>query len=660
MSLLGGLQKLGRSLQLPIAALPVAAIMLRVGQPDIMSPDTFGQIGAFVAAGGDALFSNLALLFAIGVAVGWAKDNDGAAALAGAVGFFVLTKCMAVIDKTINMGVLAGILSGLLAGALYNKYHNIKLPDWAAFFGGKRFVPIITGLSALVLALILGYVWPPIQAEIKAAGNWIVAQGALGAGVFATVNRLLIPTGLHQVINSIAWFEIGDFSYLKDGVQTVAHGDLHRYFAGDKSAGMFMTGFFPVMMFGLPGAALAMYFAAPAHRRAAVGGVLFSVAFTAFLTGVTEPLEFLFMFLAPVLYLIHALLTGLSAYILTALDAHLGFGFSAGAFDMFINWGQPASSNQIYVVIVGLVWFVIYFALFSFFIKAFDLKTPGREEDTPDAVGGSQVSDDIDQLARSYVGVIGGAANVAAIDACITRLRLTLNDAAKVNEAEAKRLGASGLIKLNSKNVQIIVGPKAEMIAGAMRRALTGGVPAPAVIESAPLAPAQKAAVAQTVAAPAPQAAGDLVLLAPVSGEVVPLDQVPDAAFASKAVGDGIAIRPTGKLVVAPVSGTLVKIFNSNHAFALVADNGAEIIVHIGIETVKLGGQGFKRLAEQGARVNAGDPVLELDLDYLSAHAQSLISPVVVSNVDQYVGVANPASGQVQAGHTPLYTLKGK
>ncbi|WP_035056946.1 N-acetylglucosamine-specific PTS transporter subunit IIBC [Andreprevotia chitinilytica] len=672
MSLLGGLQKLGRSLQLPIAALPVAALMLRIGQPDIMHPEVFGSIGAFVAAGGDALFANLALLFAIGVAVGWAKDGHGSAALAGAVGYYVLTKCMdnhwavkawlaANPHGKIGMGVLAGILAGWIAGMLYNRFHDIKLPDWAAFFGGKRFVPIITGLAMLVLALVLGYVWPPIQTEINAAGNWIVGQGALGAGIFATVNRLLIPTGLHQLLNSIAWFQIGDFNTVKDGVQTVVHGDLSRFFAGDKTAGMFMTGFFPVMMFGLPGAALAMYFAAPKERRPVVGGVLFSVAFTAFLTGVTEPLEFLFMFLAPALYLVHAVLTGISAYILTALDSHLGFGFSAGAFDLVLNWGQPASSNQIYVVVVGVIWFVIYFALFSFFIKAFNLKTPGREDaaDTVESGFSGGTSGDLDHLAAAYLGVVGGAANLTAIDACITRLRLNVNDSARVNEMEAKLLGASGVVKLNKQTVQIIVGPKAEMVADAMRKLVTGGVAPAVTIAQAPIAPAQKAAAASTIQTPPPAPVkGELVLVAPVTGDIVPLSEVPDAAFASKAVGDGVAIKPTGRLVVAPTSGTLVKIFNSNHAFALQADNGAEIIVHIGIETVKLGGQGFRRLAEQGTHVNAGEPVLELDLDYLNEHAQSLISPIVISNIDQFGGLTNLASGAVAAGQSPLYTLK--
>ena len=654
MNLLGALQRLGRSLQLPIAVLPAAALLLRFGQPDMLNI-------AFVAEAGGAIFGNLALIFAIGVAASWSKDNAGSAALAGAVGFEIMTKAMITIDPKINMGVLAGIITGLVGGACYNRFHDIKLPDFLAFFGGKRFVPIITGFISLFLAAIFGYVWPPIQNWIHMGGEWMVSVGALGSGIFGLVNRLLIPTGLHQVLNTLAWFQIGDYSYLKDGVATIAHGDLSRFYAGDKTAGMFMSGFFPVMMFGLPGAALAMYFAAPKNRRAQVGGLLISVALTAFLTGVTEPLEFLFMFLAPVLYVVHAVLTGVSLYIATALDIHAGFSFSAGAIDYVLMYRLPAASQNVWMLLVmGAIWFVLYFAIFTAFIKWFDLKTPGREalETNTDGVAPLAAgSADMNELARGYISALGGAANLVGIDACITRLRLQVNDAGLVNEAEAKRLGASGVIRLNKQTVQVIVGPKAEKVAEVMKTqvAVRSAAPVPAPVAAAPV-------VAPVAAAPAvvPTSSKGLVLLAPLSGKVVPLDQVPDAAFASKAVGEGVAIQPTGKYVVAPASGTLAKIFNSNHAFALVADNGAEIIVHIGIETVKLGGQGFTRVAAQGSHVNAGDPVLELDLEYLGQHAQSLISPVVVSNSDQFAGLAELATGTVEAGKTPLYVLVNK
>lgn len=351
MNILGFFQRLGRSLQLPIAVLPVAALLLRFGQPDLLNI-------SFIAQAGGSIFDNLALIFAIGVAATWSKDNAGSAALAGAVGYFILTKAMVTINPAINMGVLAGIITGLVGGAVYNRWSGIKLPEFLSFFGGKRFVPIATGFFCLILAAIFGYIWPPVQNAIHAGGEWIVSMGAVGSGIFGFVNRLLIPTGLHQVLNTIAWFQIGEFT---NAAGTIFHGDINRFYAGDGTAGMFMSGFFPIMMFGLPGAALAMYFAAPKERRPMVGGMLLSVALTAFLTGVTEPLEFLFMFLAPLLYLVHAILTGISLFVATLLGIHAGFSFSAGAIDYVLMYNLPAASKNVWMLVVmGLVAFAVY------------------------------------------------------------------------------------------------------------------------------------------------------------------------------------------------------------------------------------------------------------------------------------------------------------
>ncbi|EOC5726194.1 PTS N-acetyl glucosamine transporter subunit IIABC [Cronobacter turicensis] len=651
MNILGFFQRLGRALQLPIAVLPVAALLLRFGQPDLLNI-------AFIAQAGGAIFDNLALIFAIGVASSWSKDSAGAAALAGAVGYFVLTKAMVTINPEINMGVLAGIITGLVGGAVYNRWAGIKLPDFLSFFGGKRFVPIATGFFCLVLAAIFGYVWPPVQHAIHAGGEWIVSAGALGSGIFGFINRLLIPTGLHQVLNTIAWFQIGEFT---NAAGTVFHGDINRFYAGDGTAGMFMSGFFPIMMFGLPGAALAMYFAAPKARRPMVGGMLLSVAITAFLTGVTEPLEFLFMFLAPVLYLLHALLTGISLFVATLLGIHAGFSFSAGAIDYALMYSLPAASKNVWMLLVmGLVFFVIYFLLFSAVIRMFNLKTPGREDKESELVtneANSNTEEGLEQLATSYIAAVGGSENLKAIDACITRLRLTVGDSALVSDAACKRLDASGVVKLNKQTIQVIVGAKAESIGDEMKKVVARGpVPAAAAAGVAPTAPAapvmkpQAVANAKTIAA----------LVSPVTGEVVALDAVPDEAFASKAVGDGVAIKPTDKLVVAPAAGTIVKIFNTNHAFCLETDNGAEIVVHMGIDTVALNGQGFKRLVEEGAQVTAGQPVLELDLDYLNANARSMVSPVVCSNIDDFGGLVIQAQGAVVAGQSALYEIKGK
>lgn len=651
MNILGFFQRLGRALQLPIAVLPVAALLLRFGQPDLLNVP-------FIAQAGGAIFDNLALIFAIGVASSWSKDNAGSAALAGAVGYFVMTKAMVTINPEINMGVLAGIITGLVAGAVYNRWAGIKLPDFLSFFGGKRFVPIATGFFCLILAAIFGYVWPPVQHAIHSGGEWIVSAGALGSGIFGFINRLLIPTGLHQVLNTIAWFQIGEFT---NAAGAVFHGDINRFYAGDGTAGMFMSGFFPIMMFGLPGAALAMYLAAPKARRPMVGGMLLSVAITAFLTGVTEPLEFLFMFLAPLLYLLHAVLTGISLFIATALGIHAGFSFSAGAIDYVLMYSLPAASKNVWMLLVmGVVFFFVYFLLFSAVIRMFNLKTPGREDKAADVVteeANSNTEEGLTQLATSYIAAVGGTDNLKAIDACITRLRLTVGDSAKVNDAACKRLGASGVVKLNKQTIQVIVGAKAESIGDEMKKVVTRGpvaaaaaAPAGKVATAAPAAKSQAVANAKTVES----------LVSPITGDVVALEQVPDEAFASKAVGDGIAVKPTSNIVVAPAAGTVVKIFNTNHAFCLETNNGAEIVVHMGIDTVALEGKGFKRLVEEGTDVKAGEPILEMDLDFLNANARSMISPVVCSNSDDYSALVILASGKVVAGQTPLYEIKGK
>ncbi|HHF8278758.1 TPA: PTS N-acetyl glucosamine transporter subunit IIABC [Klebsiella pneumoniae] len=651
MNILGFFQRLGRALQLPIAVLPVAALLLRFGQPDLLNVP-------FIAQAGGAIFDNLALIFAIGVASSWSKDNAGSAALAGAVGYFVMTKAMVTINPEINMGVLAGIITGLVAGAVYNRWAGIKLPDFLSFFGGKRFVPIATGFFCLILAAIFGYVWPPVQHAIHSGGEWIVSAGALGSGIFGFINRLLIPTGLHQVLNTIAWFQIGEFT---NAAGAVFHGDINRFYAGDGTAGMFMSGFFPIMMFGLPGAALAMYLAAPKARRPMVGGMLLSVAITAFLTGVTEPLEFLFMFLAPLLYLLHAVLTGISLFIATALGIHAGFSFSAGAIDYVLMYSLPAASKNVWMLLVmGVVFFFVYFLLFSAVIRMFNLKTPGREDKAADVVteeANSNTEEGLTQLATSYIAAVGGTDNLKAIDACITRLRLTVGYSAKVNDAACKRLGASGVVKLNKQTIQVIVGAKAESIGDEMKKVVTRGpvaaaaaAPAGNVATAAPAAKPQAVANAKTVES----------LVSPITGDVVALEQVPDEAFASKAVGDGIAVKPTSNIVVAPAAGTVVKIFNTNHAFCLETNNGAEIVVHMGIDTVALEGKGFKRLVEEGTDVKAGEPILEMDLDFLNANARSMISPVVCSNSDDYSALVILASGKVVAGQTPLYEIKGK
>nr|WP_172839183.1 PTS transporter subunit EIIC [Thermanaeromonas toyohensis] len=368
MNFFGSLQKIGKALMTPIAVLPAAALLLRLGQPDLLN------IKVMAEAGG-AIFANLPLLFAIGVGIGLA-EQAGVAGLSAMVGYIVFTKVLAVMNKDINMGVLAGILTGALAAVLYNKYHNIKLPDYLGFFGGRRFVPIITAFWALVLGVAFGYLWPPVQKVINEVGTWIVSAGVIGVFVFGFLNRILIAFGLHHIINSLVWFVFGSFTK-PDG--TVVHGDLSRFFAGDPTAGNFMAGWYPIMMFGLVGVALAMYHEAKPSQKKVVGGILFSAALTSFLTGITEPIEFTFMFLTPILYIIHALLAGVSMAITTALGIKHGFGFSAGFIDYILNYGL--ATKPLWLIPLGLVFGVIYYVIFRTAIRLLNLPTPGREEE---------------------------------------------------------------------------------------------------------------------------------------------------------------------------------------------------------------------------------------------------------------------------------------
>ena len=480
------MQRLGRALMLPIAVLPVAGLLLRLGQPDVLNIK-------MVANAGDAIFSNLALLFAIGVAVGFAKDNNGVAALAGAIGYLVEIAVMKTIDDKLNMGVLSGIIAGMVAGYLYNRYKDIKLPDYLAFFGGKRFVPIVTGVACLFIGIILGYGWQPIQGAIDVAGNWLTTAGALGVFVFGVLNRLLLVTGLHHIINSLAWFVFG--TYTPAGGVAVT-GDLHRFFAGDPTAGGFMTGFFPIMMFGLPAACLAMYHEAPKERRAMVGGLLFSMALTSFLTGVTEPIEFAFMFLAPALYAIHAVLTGLSLAICQALGIHLGFTFSAGAIDYVLSYGL--STKGWLALPIGVAYALVYYGLFRFFIRKFNMATPGREPLTSDdeaqesqgtagALPAFASNAQKQPRAQSYIAALGGTGNLSMVDACTTRLRLSVVNMAQVSESALKKAGALGVIKQGATTLQVIIGPQADMIADEMRAVINGTPIRPATPHAAPV-----------------------------------------------------------------------------------------------------------------------------------------------------------------------------
>jgi PTS system N-acetylglucosamine-specific IIC component len=666
-NILGYLQKIGRALMVPVATLPAAAIMMGIGY--WIDPTGWGSGSASAALlikAGSAIIDNMSILFAVGVAYGMSKDKDGAAALAGLVGYYVLTSLLSPGAVSQIQGIpldqvpkafgkinnqFVGILTGVIAAELYNRFSHVELHKALAFFSGRRLVPIVTSFVMIGVAFVLMAVWPVIYNGLVTFGLSIKDLGPVGAGIYAFFNRLLIPIGLHHALNSVFWFDvagINDIPNFLGGAKSLAEGK-----AVLGVTGMYQAGFFPIMMFGLPGAALAIYHTAKAENKARVASIMIAAGFASFFTGVTEPLEFSFMFVAPLLYVLHAFLAGLSVYVAASMHWISGFGFSAGMVDMVLSSRNPLANHWAMLLVQGAVFFGVYYFAFRTAITALNLKTPGREDDEVDAapVVAAVASGSTSELAHAYIAVIGGAANVVNVDACITRLRLTVKDADQVNVAAAKGLGASGVIKLNQQNVQIVVGPKAELIADSLRQQLAGSATAAPVAAASP-APAP---VAPVVAEPE---VDELVLLAPVSGEIVALENVPDAAFASKAVGDGVAIRPSSNIVVAPCAGKLASIFNTNHAFAMVTDAGAEIIVHIGIETVKLGGKGFKRLAQAGAEVKAGDPVLELDLDFLAENAVSTISPVVLSNADEFETLTQVASGTVEAGKTVLYKFK--
>ncbi|MGW8136524.1 N-acetylglucosamine-specific PTS transporter subunit IIBC [Sphingomonas zeae] len=487
------IQSLGRALMLPIAVLPVAGLLLRLGQPDMLNI-------AFMANAGNAIFDNLGLLFAVGVATAFARDGNGAAALAGITCYLVTIKgaetlivppagtgaglvkdVAATVEaawraKSVHrFDVPVGIVAGLIGGNFYNRFATIKMPEYLAFFGGRRFVPIISGIAGLGLAALLGVAFGPVNTGIDAMSQGIVQAGGLGLFAFGVLNRLLVVTGLHHILNTVAYFVVGDYHGKT--------GDLTRFFAGDPTAGAFMSGFFPVMMFGLPAACLAMYHEALPERKKAVGGMLFSLALMSFLTGVTEPIEFSFMFLAPVLYAFHAILTGVSEALMNALGVRMGYTFSAGLFDYVINFGK--ATKPLMLLPIGAVYALLYYAVFRFAIRRWNLQTPGREVE---AAAEGEATEAAGGRGASFVAAMGGSTNLSEIAACTTRLRLIVVDPAQVDEPALKRLGARGILRPSASGVQVVLGPVADTVAMEMRAAIETGPIAATAQRRAPAA----------------------------------------------------------------------------------------------------------------------------------------------------------------------------
>ncbi|MCP3032533.1 N-acetylglucosamine-specific PTS transporter subunit IIBC [Halobacillus sp. A1] len=642
--MLNFLQRIGKSLMFPIATLPAAALLVRLGMDDMFDIP-------FVTAAGNGILENLSLIFAIGIAMGFAKDGSGAAALAGAVGVLVLESGIEGINDDIDMGVFAGIIAGVIAGMLYNKYHDVQFPEFLSFFGGKRFIPIITSLVMVALSFVFGYLWVYPQYVLDSTANWILNSGEIGVGVYGVLNRLFIPVGLHHVMNTIIWFDFGTFTAASGDV---VRGEINRFLNGDPDAGYFLAGFFPIMMFGLPAACLAMYAAAKKHRKAAVGGMFLSIGLTSFLTGVTEPIEFSFMFLSPLLYFVHALLTGAAMVVAYMLDIRHGFGFSAGLIDFSLNYG--IAQNPLLLVVVGLVFAAIYFVVFYFLIIKLDLKTPGREDEDEDFVEETQEvgqpgneMNDQDVKAYRYIEALGGANNIKSLDYCTTRLRLQMAERDQVNEKALKSYGARGVMKVGKENLQVIVGTSVEFLAEAMKKRMEQGNPAPSQPATGPTKQKQASRELRQL--------NEKDFVMPVKGTVLPLEEVPDEVFAQGMMGPGFAIDPAEDTFRSPVSGKVVQVFPTKHAIGLETDNGLEILIHIGLDTVKLDGRGFETLVQTGQTVQQGDPLVRVDLHFVKSNAPSIVTPVIFTNLEKE-SLTLHKNGAQSEGQTGIITIR--
>lgn len=650
--LFGQLQRIGKALMLPVAILPAAGLLLAIGTaiqgealqhylPFIQNGGV-QNVAKLMTAAGSIIFENLPMIFALGVAIGLA-GGDGVAAIAAFVGYIIMNKTMGdflqvtpknVTDPasgyasilgipTLQTGVFGGIIIGALAAWCYNKFYNINLPSYLGFFAGKRFVPIMMATTSFILAFPMALIWPTIQTGLNAFSTGLLdSNTGVAVFLFGFIKRLLIPFGLHHIFHAPFWFEFGSW---KNAAGEIIHGDQRIFIeqireGAHLTAGKFMQGEFPVMMFGLPAAALAIYHSAKPENKKVVAGLMGSAALTSFLTGITEPLEFSFLFVAPLLFFIHAVLDGLSFLTLYLLDVHLGYTFSGGFIDYVLLGVLPNKTQWWLVIPVGLVYAVIYYFVFRFLIVKLKYKTPGREDKQSQAVTASAT-----ELPYAVLEAMGGKANIKHLDACITRLRVEVNDKSKVDVPGLKDLGASGVLEVGN-NMQAIFGPKSDQIKHEMQQIMNGQV-----VENPTTMEDDKDET--VVVAEDKSATSELshIIHAPLTGEVTPLSEVPDQVFSEKMMGDGIAIKPSQGEVRAPFNGKVQMIFPTKHAIGLVSDSGLELLIHIGLDTVKLNGEGFTLHVEEGQEVKQGDLLINFDLDYIRNHAKSDITPIIVT-----------------------------
>ncbi|OAS86668.1 MULTISPECIES: glucose-specific PTS transporter subunit IIBC [Metabacillus] len=695
----GVLQKIGRALMLPVALLPAAGLLLALGNAlqnetltdlaPFLTSDWVVLIASVMENAGNIVFSNLPVLFAVGVAIGLA-NGDGVAGIAALIGYLIMNVTMSSILKglgvmptdsaalaeflashsaaygnvlgipTLQTGVFGGIIVGVLASYMYNKFFTIELPQYLGFFAGKRFVPIATAASAVLLGILMYFVWPPIQSGLNAfSTNLLDANRTLAAFIFGVIERSLIPFGLHHIFYSPFWFEFG--SYVNAAGDTV-RGDQTIFFnqikdgVQDLTAGTFMTGKFPFMMFGLPAAALAIYHEAKPENKKIVAGLMGSAALTSFLTGITEPLEFSFLFVAPVLFGIHAVFAGLSFMTMHLLDVKIGMTFSGGLIDFLLFGVLNSQTNWWLVIPVGLVLAVIYYFGFRFAIRKWNLATPGREDtevETTDARDSKPTT--AGELPVQILESLGGQENIKHLDACITRLRVTVNDAKEVDKNRLKKLGASGVLEVGN-NIQAIFGPKSDNLKTQIQDVMAGKKPR--VNKTHSQTQEVQEQVEDVVADGLKNNVVEETLVSPLTGEIKEITEVPDQVFSGKMMGDGFAILPTNGTVVSPVNGKILNVFPTKHAIGIQSDGGKEILIHFGIDTVNLKGEGFETFVQEGDIVEQGQKLLEVDLEYVKQNAPTVMTPIVFTNLKEGQTIKLQANGNVTAKDENIISIE--
>lgn len=699
----GVLQRVGRSFMLPIAILPVAGLLLGIGgsMTNATMLETYGLLNAMgpgtvpyaifsvMSEAGDIVFGNLPIIFAMGVAIGMAKKEKEVAALSAAISFFVMhASISAMIDinggaermlsgatasvcgiTSLQMGVFGGIIVGLGVAALHNKYYKIQLPQVLSFFGGTRFVPIVSALTYTGVGILMYFIWPVIQTGIYAVGNVVLESGYAGTWVYGFMERLLIPFGLHHVFYLPFWQTALGGTMEIQGV--VVEGAQNIFFAqlADPSvtqfavsATRFMSGKFPLMIFGLPGAALAMYKVAKSDKKKEVGGLLLSAALTSMLTGITEPLEFTFLFVAPVLYGLHCVFAGAAYMLMHMCNVGVGMTFSGGLIDLslFGILQGNAKTNWIWVVFVGIGYFIVYYFLFKFLIEKMDLKTPGRDDneevklyrrsDVEARKNGEAANNPDDALSEAICNGLGGKKNISDIDCCATRLRCTVYKAELVNDVLLKSTGASGVVHKGN-GVQIIYGPRVTVIKSNLEDYLETA-PNEEYISDVSFMENESTHENKV----GEELVSSVIISSPVDGIAADLGTVPDEGFAGRMMGDGAAVTPETGIVRAPEDGEVCFIFETKHAVGFMTDTGISMLIHMGIDTVNLNGKGFQSFVEEGQKVKKGEPLLELDLAYIREHAPSLASPVLCTELEENQKIRVLAEGKIKAGE-PLFAV---